>query len=417
MVPKRRSELLVKTWRKTTKRNQFSVSHEIKGADFVAMAEKTPSSARRELKPKSLRGSIERIPSGHYRARIRIGHRRPSFTDPQIKNALAWLRGMNKRRPLILSGLLPRADSRSTFGKLFEGLEEQYRRAAGRSLTTSTAEGYLRILPRLARHWGRRQVAELRPRDVKEWIRHLEDDGLRTSTIRNLLNQLDAAIRYGLEEDLIDRRPCEIVRPEIATAGDPRLTSEEDLVRLIDAAETERDPRPGVIVALGAFLGLRRSEMLRLRGSHLAPGSVRVPDRAEGGVRTRAAQGRDVPTFHNPALAAPLSRLAAEPGLPLLEGLESPQSITHCAGYVYRQALGHEPCLHELRHRWATRLGMDPRITIYQLMAWGGWRSLSVVQRYVHPLGVPVEQLGPIGSTLWPTYGPRSDSVDRGDTG
>src|SRR3989442_1100225 len=84
--------------------------------------------------------------AGREGARIRLAGRRPSFTGRQ-RDCAEWLRGMNLQRARYQSGLPVRGISKATFGACLDGLEEEYAAARGRSLTVSTAEGYLKLLP------------------------------------------------------------------------------------------------------------------------------------------------------------------------------------------------------------------------------------------------------------------------------
>lgn len=101
-------------------------------------------------------------------------------------------------------------------------------------------------------------------------------------------------------------------------------------------------------------------------------------------------------TFHDTkngsARSVPLTRRAVDaisPHLPAMPGHRVwPYSYSRFERLFERAAMGSgidDPALviHSCRHTCASRLA-SAGISMFQLMVWGGWRSLAAVQRYAH---------------------------------
>jgi len=269
-----------------------------------------------------------------------------------------------------------------TFSELIALLKEHYLAERGRSLTDSTVTGYLKALTRVEHRWGALIVARTRLREIDEWILEMQKEGLATATIRNALNQVAALFRLAVRRDLLPQPPCAVPRPTVIVRSVRDRVSEEDLDRLLEQAAAERDPAAMTIILLAADAGLRRSEIARLRACDIHRQSLHVAVLGQSW-RTKSGRGRDVPILTE-RLRATLATSAGKGEASVISpGLDA-AGVTKRVSVVWQLALQRQPSLHRLRHRWASQLADSGKVTPMQLMAWGGWRTLGVAQRYFH---------------------------------
>lgn len=145
--------------------------------------------------------------------------------------------------------------------------EEPLRAVAGRWLDSNPAkrpssrardESALRthILPAL----GDRPIGSLTPSDIQQCVNE-RSDSLAPRSVRRVYQRLSAVLNTAVLDDRIARSPCRGIRlPAIQPTDRPVLTADQ----LADLAEA-LGPHYGVMVQLGAVLGLRWGECAGLR--------------------------------------------------------------------------------------------------------------------------------------------------------
>ena len=130
------------------------------------------------------------------------------------------------------------------------------------SLKSSTAATHARIVARLRAGLGAHRLADLRWKDVRDWI---ETQGVGDKTAANLLSVLRSALQEAVDDELIDEHPlagrklrktqsAAIKRDEI----DP-FTAEERAAILAAADGQERN-----LIQFALWTGLRMSELCAL---------------------------------------------------------------------------------------------------------------------------------------------------------
>jgi site-specific recombinase XerD len=116
-------------------------------------------------------------------------------------------------------------------------------------------------------------ASEVRPADLR---RFLADESTRRpspSSQARTVAALKCFFRFLLEDEQIDRDPAQVLRTPKKREALPNVLDRRELVRLLDA--TERDDvwkrkhdgkreRDGLLLALFAYAGQRRSELLGL---------------------------------------------------------------------------------------------------------------------------------------------------------
>jgi integrase len=336
-------------------------------------------------------GSILRF-GKKWRASINIAGERLRKVLKTNDDAKAWL--ADRRREKAARELGPGASSnrKLTYGDLVPDLLDWYADGSRRVYSDKTREGYKTELRKIEAYWGPRLVVETRTPDVDAWVRQLRKDKLSTSTIRHSLDRLSALHQLAVRRGYLDRVPCSIERPRLVQLSLRKPLEDADVTKLIAAARAHHDRRVLAIVLLATDAGLRRSEMLNLRGVDvdLESGFLHVGVRGEKRDRTKAGRPREVPILTERLRAA----LEAFPrgDTPLLE-LRSSHGVHGMASRAWERAFGKGKAaqLHRLRHGFATRLA-DAGFEASKIMVWMGHTSLSTTQRYLHPDARTVSQ-------------------------
>jgi integrase len=223
--------------------------------------------------------------------------------------------------------------------------------------------------------FGNRKLSAINPFLVESY-RTRRRESVSNATINREVSCLKRILNVAVEWKKLQSNPISKVKPLREPKKTERFLDEEEARRLLTACNSSL--RPIVLTALNT--GMRKQEILGLTWDRVDfnTRSIRL-------VETKNGEHREVPL--NSTM------------LSLLEGLP------HEGEYVFRNSRGLEyHCIkrvfesaqrkaqinhlrfHDLRHTWASWLimgGVDLR-TIQEL---GGWKSLSMLQRYTHLSG------------------------------
>jgi integrase len=279
----------------------------------------------------------------------------------------------------------------------------------------STARNYESMLrTHLRPTFGEHAVASITDRDVRGWWRKLHDPtrtaGRRMSN-RNanaIMAGLRAMLNWGIAEKLIRINPALGIKKHREPTGDklPFFSVEEvwALVRTAEqrhrdmAADPARRERAfasrhdGSIFLVGAFTGLRRSEVLSLRWRHIDFGrrSIYVIENISGGqdARVKDHEGRTVPmtTIVAQRLASIRPDDIAVDALlfPSLPGKKLDPDALSTRYRETRDAAGLPKIrLHDLRHTFGS-LAVDGGANLLQIKEWMGHSDIKTTMRYLH---------------------------------
>lgn len=120
-------------------------------------------------------------------------------------------------------------------------------------------ESYLRnyILP----WFGRMQLAQITPLEVRKWVAELDADGLAPATVRKAYQILGKALRAAVDIGFLAKSPCRGVSLPKIEHREMRFLTIEEVAGLADAI----DPRYRALVLVAAYGGLRWGELVGLR--------------------------------------------------------------------------------------------------------------------------------------------------------
>jgi integrase len=208
-------------------------------------------------------GNIRQLPSGRYQVRFTAPDgsyvKAPKTFAARI-DAEAWL--TDRRREIdakLWNAAAVAPPARITFGAYASGWLAN-RQVAGRPIKARTREHYQQILDDHLRHFVARQLAAIKPKDIREWYANtLVDKPTMRSHAYSLLRTIMAS---AVVDELIDANPCRIVGAGRAKRVHKiRPASVEELGVL--TAEMPEHLR--LMVTLASWCALRFGEAVELR--------------------------------------------------------------------------------------------------------------------------------------------------------
>lgn len=109
---------------------------------------------------------------------------------------------------------------------------------------------------------GHIPLKAIKNNDVQTWVKSLKDSGKSPKTIRNVYNNLNAALKQAVVLRMIPFNPCEgTVLPKLQKPQ----TNVYNIAQIQNALAVADDLSTYLLILLGASLGLRRGEMAALQ--------------------------------------------------------------------------------------------------------------------------------------------------------
>lgn len=248
-----------------------------------------------------------------------------------------------------------------------------------RGLAERTQQCYVRAVADLARHYGC-SPALLDDEQVQAYLLHL----LRERSLsRSTVNQAGCAFRFLFHKVLQGRQQVQVPLGK-AEQRLPEILSRVELSRLFAAAAPGK---PRTVLMTGYALGLRVSELCRLRVADIDSGADRMFVRV---VQGKGGKDRYVPLPPDTlqllrqfwCMTRPrewMFSAQSDRRLPLLE--DSAQRWYY--GARAAAGIGKSGGIHTLRHCYATHL-LEAGVDLHTLSQWLGHRHLSTTMRYLH---------------------------------
>jgi integrase len=251
----------------------------------------------------------------------------------------------------------------------------EIRLKSGRPYKPSTLRSYEHALSAyvIDAELGYMRLTEIRRPDVQAFCDKLLAEGLSGSTVRNVLNPLQAIYRRAMARDRVAINPTTGMELPSDEEARDRIAPPGEAARLLAALPAEDAP----LWATGFYAGLRRGELraLRVCDVDLGKSEIRIArtwDDVEGPVAPKSAAGvRTVPLLA--VLRDYLDELilgGGRDGEDLLFGRAAgdpfvPSTIRNRALAAWEAVGGLEPItLHECRHTFASTLihaGVNPK--------------------------------------------------------
>jgi len=210
--------------------------------------------------------------------------------------------------------------------------------------------------------------------DLSGWRAALSRSRLRNTTRNHHLAVVSGFCRWAVERGIMERMPLGLRRFPVTTEAPSVLTLSEMRGLVTSLAG---DPLRG-LVAMVAFAGLRRGEVVRLRLQDIGTTDIVVgADFATKGGRPRTVPMvfQDLPRF--------LGALPADgPAFVQPSGDRwSDCALTRALNRA-RKAAGRDFSLKQLRASWVTTLTKEMGIPTALVQQWAGHRSIATTQQY-----------------------------------
>jgi len=202
---------------------------------------------------------------------------------------------------------------RVRFGDYFEQWIETYAGRTQRGFSETTRPEYRRTIQNHAMpRWAKWKLSEIEPKDVRELLMAMRNDGLSTSMIRKTRASLSTLFATALEDGLIATNPIRGVRipaplvEEIPDEERAKALTKEELATLLSAIPEDWH----LFFEFLVHTGMRISEVIGLTWEHLqleGKPVVKVREQVYRGKRRRLKSGagrRDIPLA--PRMAASL---------------------------------------------------------------------------------------------------------------
>lgn len=345
-------------------------------------------------------GTIERLPSGRYRARY-PGPDGRRYTAPTTfvtkKDARDWL-ALRQAEIIRKAWQPPEASTPKATRLTFADYAETW--LAQRDLKARTREHYRRMLDqRLLPKFGSRPLTSITADDVRSW--HATPTLTDKPTLRaHAYGLLRTIFASAVNDELIAANPCRIVGAGSAKRKVTiRPASLEEIEKLADAMPQQYE----AMVLLAAWCALRFGELTELRRKDL----VLDPDAGKGTIRVeravvRTADGfrvttpksdagrRDVaiPPHLVPVIAEHLAKHVGPERdsllFPAAHGGHLAAATLHKQFVKARQSAGRPDLrFHDLRHSGAV-LAAQTGATLAELMSRLGHSTPQAAMRYQH---------------------------------
>lgn len=347
-------------------------------------------------------GTVEKLPSGKYRARYAVPGSKPKVwvkapsTFTTKRAADTWLA---RQRVELEDGVVrPQAVAhRTTLADYAETWIANRRSAKGGPLRPSTAETYRKYLRlHIGPSLGHLALPEVTRDVVRAWYATLSDD---TPTVKaRTYAFMKSVCASAVEDGLMPSQPCAIRGGASVTAKTPVETATPaQVVELADALPSHLR----LAILLGAWCQVRVGECLELRRSDVTAETVRIergvtfqpgrvavvgPPKTGAGVRTVA-----VPPHIAQDILDHLDRWVGEESDALLFPAhpgERRHMHTNTFGYYVREAVKRTSLpatfrFHHLRHTGLT-LAARTGATVAELQARAGHSTPHMALRYQH---------------------------------
>jgi len=204
-------------------------------------------------------GTVNKLPSGHWRAQITLNGRRLSHTFSTQRDCQEWIR---KIRGQIDDGLTF-AITKITLVDFLKGWLIDTRAALQQS-TWIKNEQICRsyINPYL----GQVKIRELRPEHIQVVYRSLLDQKVGTYTVIKVHTVLHSALQQATRTGMINRNPASYVKPPREPANEMAILNESQVSQLLVAANGHRWE---ALYHLAIVTGMRQMEILGLKWTDL----------------------------------------------------------------------------------------------------------------------------------------------------
>lgn len=234
----------------------------------------------------------------------------------------------------------------------------------------------------ILKHFGR--AADVTDDQWQAAMRALKAGGLSWRSLQHATVSLRHLLRYAVSVGAIAVVP-ELRPPKnklVRTTQAPRRAlSEGERDRVLKAMRANGDARAARLWQAMAYSGLRRGELAKLTLRWLDVDVVRIPAAV---AKSREEETIPLhPLVRQAVRAEAMARAIRDRDVPVFGGFDLRKAWARALAKSRVDVHGLTPH-HSARHTFGTVLAQLSRGDVTAIQAGGRWRSLSMVQRYVH---------------------------------
>ena len=230
----------------------------------------------------------------------------------------------------------------------------------------------------LCNQFGNKVPIELIPSDIDQFRAHLLKK-YKPQTVAHILSLLRRLVNFAKQRSLCDVPSFKIELPKVNNQRTEDLTPEQ-LQRLLDAIESDRNQKVAGIMKLALFTGMRRGEIFRLKWSDI--------DYNHGFITLRAPKGgqdQKIPLNHSALEIIECQPKTSEYIFPGRNGEQIVNIYKEVNRIKKTAGLPNDfRALHGLRHVFASMLASSGQVDMYTLQKLLTHKSPAMTQRYAH---------------------------------
>jgi integrase len=249
------------------------------------------------------------------------------------------------------------------------------------SAKTRTRDDASRSRHHLIDRWGRKRLCDVTTRDV-DMLKTALLGHRSAGTTNRVLHLARAIFRQAIAWGVVDRNPCDAVKPAKEKTPAPRYLSPDEVGRLLIALDADKNQVAVDALKLLLFTGCRREEILQLPWS-----AVSLPD---GTLKLEKTKNGEIRWVQLSSEAIELLKRQPSQGVsrwvfPGRDGPDRPINNVRKTLERAQQAAGLEAHvhIHALRHS-AASLAVRAGVPIYTVQGMLGHKTARMTQRYAH---------------------------------
>jgi len=220
-----------------------------------------------------VKGSIREKRRGVFELRVTLG--RDPYTHKLLQRSETF-RGSRRDAETRLSELVVAATNNRLGNRhdtVASALDRWLEHRTALRLSPTTLKNYESKVNRIkTSSLGSVPLPKLRASQIDAFYRELMDAGNSATTVHHYHRILSSALTYAENQDWINwegRSPVSKAAPPAPDSPEAFKPSVEQVLRLIDAAETSRQPAMADFYRVAALTGMRRGEVCGLRWSDI----------------------------------------------------------------------------------------------------------------------------------------------------
>lgn len=226
------------------------------------------------------------------------------------------------------------------------------------------------------------RLTDITRKDIDEYQAEL-GARLKPKSVANYVNCLQTALKKAIDWNYLKENPVKGVLNFKKTKNPPRFLKQEEITRLLNAAQHNGTRYMSPLIATAVFAGLRKSELINLEWTDVDFKNETITIRNKEDAQLKDKEFRAVPL--NKKLKEILSPLRKKDGYCFLnsDNKRISNNLLRDFKRIASKAKVKEGTLHTLRHTFASQLAMAG-VSLYKIGQWLGHSDPKTTMIYAH---------------------------------